>query len=313
MPTSIRMLDRAQAPTLAQAQAALDEVGGSAWAYYLGGAGHFKDRTSYTPRLVGRFRRAGIHTLPIYAGAQSRFSRARGLSDAKDAVARARKFGDEAAPVMCDIERGPHDRNPAAALAYARGFCEGVHDAGLRAGVYGPFELMIALAEPADGMPDVVWPARWISDPGVLPPQTRWPADPRKVKGIPANKLAGNGRRAWQFVGDVVLPRARINVDISVIDMACFASGNAAPAPKPAPKPAAAAKPAPKPKPAPSAGSITVKPGDTLFGLERAHRLPRGSLLRHNQAVLDDAARQHGHADSRNGSLIFPGTTLRLP
>lgn len=307
MAKSVRMLDRATAPTLAKAKQALAEVGGDAWAYYLGGAGHFKDKTTYTPALIGQYRKAGIRTLPIYAGAQSRFSRARGLSDAKDAVARAKAFGDENEPVMVDIERGPHDRNPAAALEYARAFCEGVHAAGMRAGVYGPFELMDKLAATTDPkqVPDVLWPARWISDPGELPPQTTWPADARKVKGIPATTLATPGRRAWQFVGDVKLPKSGLNVDISVIDLDCFGAAKPTPV-KPAP-----AKPAPV-KPA-AAKTVTVKSGDTLSALERRLGLTRGSLLAKNKALLDEVARSHGHANSKNGGLIFPGTNLTLP
>lgn len=318
MAKSVRMLDRATAPSVAKAKAALAEVGGTAWAYYLGGAGHFKDNTTYTPALVASYRKAGIHTLPIYAGAQSRFSRARGLSDARDAVARAKKFGDQHAPVMVDIERGPHDRNPAAALAYAQAFCEGVHQAGLRAGVYGPFELMDRLAATTDPaqVPDVLWPARWISDPGKLPAQSAWPDDARNVKGIPTTKLAAPGRRAWQFVGDVVLPKARINVDISVIDLDCF-DGRPAPAKKapavPAPRdaaPAAPAKPAKAAKPA--AKTITVRSGDTLSGLERKHGLAHGTLFARNKTVIEAAAKRHGHRTSKNGSLIFPGTKLTL-
>lgn len=306
MATSVRMLDRATAPSVAKAKAALAEVGGTAWAYYLGGAGHFHDNTTYTPALVASYRKAGIHTLPIYAGAQSRFSRARGLSDARDAVARAKKFGDQHVPVMVDIERGPHDKNPAAALDYARAFCEGVHKAGLRAGVYGPFELMdrLAATTDADQVPDVLWPARWISDPGTLPAQSAWPDDARNVKGIPTTKLAAPGRRAWQFVGDVVLPKARINVDISVIDLDCFTGAKPAPAKPPTPDETPAKPPAAK--------TVTVKSGDTLFALERKHGLPRGTLFAKNKAVIEAAARKHGHATSKNGALIFPGTKLTL-
>lgn len=327
MARSVLMLDRAQAPTLAQAQAALAEIGGKAWAYYLGGAGHFKDRTSYTPRLIGLYHKAGIQTLPIYAGAQSRFSRNRGLTDAKDAASRARNFGDTKSPIMCDIERAPFDRNPAAAVEYARGWCFGIHAAGMRAGVYGPFQLMVELTKRADprDMPDVLWPARWISDPGELPAKSTWPKDARGVKGIPAEKLANAGNRAWQFVGDVVLPHSRINVDISVIDLDCFTKSSVSvPAPRPAPTPA------PKPAPVKSTTTtrsgtatatatatkvrtVTIKSGDTLFALETKHGVPHGSLFKANAAVLDAAARKHGHANSRNGGLIFPGTVVKLP
>lgn len=323
MSKSVRMLDRATAPTVTKARAALDEVGGAAWAYYLGGAGHFHDRTTYTPALVAEYHKAGIKTLPIYAGAQTGFSRARGLSDAKDAVARAKKFGDEHAPVMVDIERGPHDKNPTAALAYARAFCEGVHKAGMRAGVYGPFELMERLTATANKaqLPDVLWPARWISDPGKLPAQTKWPTDARKVKGIDAGKLASPGNRAWQFVGDVVLPKANINVDISVIDLDCFDKGatpakptrTTAATPKPKPVTATTTTPKPKPAPKPVARAVVVKSGDTLSALERHHGVPHGSLFAKNKAVIEAAAHSHGHASSKNGGLIFPGTKLTLP
>ena len=318
MAPSLIMLDRAQSPTLAQAKAALDEVGGSAWAYYVGGAGHFGDRTTYSTALLRKLHDAHIRTLPIYVGAQKGFSRARGLADGADAAARAKKFGDAHAPVMCDVERGPFNRAPVAALAYARAFCAAVHDAGMRAGAYGPFELMAQLADSPDphDVPDVLWPARWLEDPGIIPPKTQWPNDPRKVKGIPATKLAQPGRRAWQFVGDVVLPRTNINVDISVIDAGCFdAQAPAKVTPKAAAKPVVVAKPATKPatKPAAKPQTLTIAAGDTLSALETRLKLPRGSLFAANAAVLDAAAREHGKPDCRKGGLIFPGTKIRLP
>jgi LysM repeat protein len=311
MTTSMLMLDRAQAPNLGQAKAALDEVGGTAWAYYLGGAGHFHDHTTYSPKLVTQYRDAGIRTLPIYGGAQSGFSRARGLADAKDAASRARDFGDARTPVMCDIERGPHDRDPGAALAYARGWSAGLHAAGLRAGVYGPFQLMLALTGASDvaDVPDVLWPARWIADAGVLPQRNHWPDDARKVKGVPQDKLAKPGARAWQFVGDVVLPQSRLNVDISVIDLNCFERGATPVVPHPTPVP----NPVPVPHPTPSGRTVTVRAGDTLSAIEKAHGLPFGSLFARNATLLDQTAQRHGQPDSRHGGLIFPGTVLALP
>ena len=74
-----------------------------------------------------------------------------------------------------------------------------------------------------------------------------------------------------------------------------------------------------KPKPAvatpskPAAGVHVVVSGDTTFGLEDHFDLPHGTLFAANQAVMDKAARAHGHADSQRGRFIFPGTRLVVP
>lgn len=60
----------------------------------------------------------------------------------------------------------------------------------------------------------------------------------------------------------------------------------------------------------PGGSSYTIRLGDTLWEIARDHNTTVGDLLAHNQAGLDEDAREHGYKDSNQGSLIFPGYTL---
>lgn len=67
--------------------------------------------------------------------------------------------------------------------------------------------------------------------------------------------------------------------------------------------------------PPPSGGggphSYTVVKGDTLIGIaNKLHISDWHTLYNNNKAVIEAAAKAHGHASSENGHWIFPGTVL---
>jgi Fibronectin type III domain len=60
-----------------------------------------------------------------------------------------------------------------------------------------------------------------------------------------------------------------------------------------------------------SHGTYVVKSGDSLIGIaNHLHIKDWHTLYNENKAVIEAAARAHGHSSSNNGSLIYPGTTL---
>lgn len=84
--------------------------------------------------------------------------------------------------------------------------------------------------------------------------------------------------------------------------------------PKPPPKP----KPKPKtppghPKPKPKTSHYTIRSGDTLTGIARAHHTTKTALYNHNRTTIEHAAHAHHHKSSNRGNLIFPGTVLVIP
>jgi LysM repeat protein len=348
MTASIVMLDKAVPVHQAELLALIKASGAKAWAFYLGGAGHFHDRSQYTKESLDAMAAAGLHLVPIWVGEQKNLSRARGVADATKAIQRTKAMGNRSTLLVADVERRASDPNKAAAVAYMRGWTETVRKAGYKSGFYGAFEIAAMLD---DSGADFIWPARYVISGGVdknrrqvqATPRNTWPTDARTCKGIPKTHFAAPGRRAWQFLGDVAL--AGVAIDVSVVDAALFAAPAqkavtpakpAKPAAQPA-KPANAvakqpAKPAVKPaakqpaKPVqppvkkaakapakPAQARITVRPGDTLSALERHHGLAPGSLFTANAAALDAAARKHGHPNSNRGGLIFPGQVLVLP
>ncbi len=307
----IRMLDRGSAPSLLQARAALTETGGSAWAFYLGGAGH-QGFTAYTKAFVATLMAEGVGMLPIYVGAQGALSHQRGVSDALDAVRLSATFGDPNRLLVTDIERFASDANPAAAVDYMRGWTQTLHQHGFLSAVYGSLELMNGIAAGAGPRADAIWPAAWLVDAGKTVPQAKWPSVPTAVPKIAANLWNKPGQRAWQFLGDVVFPASKINVDVSVIDAECFSALK----PSPPPLRGTARPPVETPHDSvtpPTGATIVVQPDDTLSELEATHGLPAGSLFAANRAALDATARAHGLPDSDNGNKLFPGQVLRLP
>ena len=65
-----------------------------------------------------------------------------------------------------------------------------------------------------------------------------------------------------------------------------------------------------------AAESHTIKSGETLIYIAKAELQDSGrwnELYQLNKDVIESAAKAHGKSDSRNGSLIFPGTVLQLP
>jgi nucleoid-associated protein YgaU len=239
MTASIVMLDKAVPVHQAELLALIKASGAKAWAFYLGGAGHFHDRSQYTKESLDAMAAAGLHLVPIWVGEQKNLSRARGVADATNAIQRTKAMGNRSTLLVADVERRASDPNKAAAVAYMRGWTETVRKAGYKSGFYGAFEIAAMLD---DSGADFIWPARYVISGGVdknrrqvqATPRSTWPTDARTCKGIPKTHFAAPGRRAWQFLGDVAL--AGVAIDVSVVDAALFAA--------PAKKAAAPAKPA---------------------------------------------------------------------
>jgi hypothetical protein len=314
---TLTMLDRGQAPPAATAVKALalaSQAAGTpapgAWAFYLGGPGHNRGRGStYTNALLDELQKRRIALLPIYVGRQRDLSRARGVKDAKEALALNKAFGNRNSIIAADIERHTSDADPSAAVEYCNGWTETLHAAGLRSLVYGSSDLAADLAKRAKPQPDAVWVARYRTH---KPDPTR---DPHDIPGVPATAFAKAGQRAWQYGAEFkdkptdAKPKPcdieGINVDISSVDAELLG-------PVPKPVKAAAASP-PRVIKAPAAGTRVIVPGDTLSALEKELGLKRGSLFVTNRAVLDADARKHGLPDSHQGDKIFPGTTITIP
>jgi LysM repeat protein len=261
MTASIIMLDKAVPVHAGELSALIKASGAKAWGFYLGGAGHFHDRSQYTKASLDAMAAAGLHLVPIYVGEQKNLSRARGVADGTKAIQRTKAMGNRSKLLVADVERRASDPNKAAAVAYMRGWTETVRKAGFKSGFYGAFEIAAMLD---DAGADFIWPARYVISGGVdknrrqvqATPRNTWPTDARACKGIPKAHFAAPGRRAWQFLGDVGL--AGVPIDVSVVDAAVFAAapvkggGTPAKPAKPATKGTAAtpAKPAKAAKPA---------------------------------------------------------------
>lgn len=65
----------------------------------------------------------------------------------------------------------------------------------------------------------------------------------------------------------------------------------------------------------PAPDTYTVAQGDTLWDIAQKY-LGNGArwteLYKLNKDTIEEAARQHGQASSRNGDLIYPGTVLKI-
>jgi LysM repeat protein len=316
--STLTMLDRGQAPpaatavkALATASRAAGTPGPGAWAFYLGGAGHNHGRgTTYTNAMLDDLVRHGIRLLPIYVGAQSKLARARGASDAKDAIRLTRLLGDRNKMLCADIERATADANLPAAVEYVSGWTETLHTAGFRSMAYCSVNLAEELDKHGRPKPDAVWVPRYRAH---RPEPKR---DPHNIPGIAAQAFSLPGQRAWQYGAEfkddphdekpVRCDIEGINVDVSAIDAEVFGPAPAVSTTSVAPAPAVAATAQPQ-------RTHVVHPGDTLSKIEAELHLKSGSLFAANQELLDRVARQRGKPDSGHGDRIFPGTTLVLP
>lgn len=81
------------------------------------------------------------------------------------------------------------------------------------------------------------------------------------------------------------------------------------PAPPPLPRPA----PAPVKPSQPATHHYTIASGDTLSKIAARFHTTAAHLYALNHAVLDAAAKKHGHASSENGRYIYPGTVIVVP
>jgi hypothetical protein len=68
--------------------------------------------------------------------------------------------------------------------------------------------------------------------------------------------------------------------------------------------------PPPPPSGGGGGGSYEVRSGDTLIGIGNKLHLDWHTLYNNNKAVIEAAARSHGHSSSDGGHWIFPGTIL---
>jgi hypothetical protein len=258
----------------------------------------------------------GIRLLPIYVGKQGGLSRARGASDANDAMRLNREFGSRNNMIVADIERHTSDANPDAAIQYVNAWTETLHAAGLRSMVYGSFNLAEDLGKRGNPKPDAIWVARFrthAAKPGF---------DPHRIPGVNDGAFDGAGQRAWQYGAKFADKQGQpeidcviegINVDVSAIDADVFAAASAGGrgthgvSAEPARMSAQPAAPKPKPR------QHTIAPNENLSVLEKRFGLPQGSLFKANKAVLDAEARRRGKPDSASGRFVFPGTTIRIP
>jgi hypothetical protein len=315
------MLDRAQAPsadkgvkalTAASRAAGTPTIG--AWAFYLGGKGHNKGRGStYTNALLDALEGHSVRLLPIYVGEQGKLSRARGVSDANDAMSLNREFGNRNNMIVTDIERHTSDENPSAAVEYVNAWTQTLHAAGFRSMVYGSFNLAEDLGKRGQPKPDGIWVSRFrthAAKPGF---------DPHRIPGVNDGAFDGAGQRAWQYGAKFADKKGQpeidcviegINVDVSVIDADVFGD-----APGDSVIAAHAVQPArvTEDKPATGPRRHTIAPKENLSVLEKRFGLPQGSLFKANKEAIEAAARAHGKPNSRNGHDVFPGTVITIP
>jgi Domain of unknown function (DUF1906)/Putative peptidoglycan binding domain len=229
---NLQGLDRAAAPTPAQATAMLAAIGGSWWNVYMGGPR--SGGSGWTPSSVESYVAAGIGGFMLtYVGRQDQdvLTADLGAQDGAEACGMAAAFGYPAAPgapvpICLDLEGRTYKVKGEAALDYAEGWCDAVRAGGFRSGVYSnPFALLPLAGRPQP--PDFVWVASWVAHgPKDL--------DPYKAEGIPEQLWSGTGQRAWQYAGGPAVVEG-LSVDISVADAGCLAGNPGAIPPPPAP------------------------------------------------------------------------------
>lgn len=227
-------LDRASAPTAAQARAMLNEIDGSWWAVYIGGPRRASG--SWTPAAVEAYKIHGISRfLLVYVGRQvllrgrppnkqindrSLLTSAQGKIDGLDAVRDADAFGFRAgSPICLDLELETFEQEPRGSIAYICGWCQEVRAQGRRPGLYSNKPTFAELNERADG-PDWVWLAKWVDhrhDAGLVT---------RPISGFSDSLWSQPGQRCWQYAGNLAADKlcvvGGLQVDINVADSDCL-------------------------------------------------------------------------------------------
>lgn len=213
-------LDRAAAPSAAQARKMLQAIGGRWWNVYVGGPQ--SGGSGWTPELVADYVRHGIDRFMLtYVGQQhgGRLTADQGHHDGAEALALARRFGYHGSVPLClDVEMPTFTGAPSATVQYARAWCETVRRAGARPGVYanpGPLQAMHKGGVHAD----FVWVASWVAS-------HHGDHDPHAITGMPNDLWSKPGQRAWQYAGALKNAPCRVlglDVDVSVADLGCLA------------------------------------------------------------------------------------------
>lgn len=219
------MLDRAFAPSQADAQKLKDRHGVAVWGVYVGGP--FYTLNGWQPADVQRLSDLDMQFLPTYVGQQTGgvLTSGQGEADAVDALSCMARFGwHTEAPVCLDVEAGTFDGNHAGSVAYARAWVRRVRAGGFSPGVYAAPRTLIAIAaqQPAEAeVPDFVWAASNASD--TLAPDLTL----KHIKALPDNLWTGRGQRAWQYAISVPTQRVKlenVEVDISLTSVATHAA-----------------------------------------------------------------------------------------
>jgi hypothetical protein len=243
-------LDRASAPSAAQAKAMLNEIGGSWWAVYIGGPR--RASASWTPAVVEAYKLHGVDSfLLVYVGRQvllngrppnrqiddrRLLTTAQGKIDGADAVRDADAFGfGRGSPIALDLELETFQHAPRGSIAYICGWCEEVRAQGRRPGLYTNKPTLVELNERPDG-PDWVWIAKWVThlhDSALVT---------RPIRDFSNSLWATPGQRCWQYAGnlgpDKLCTVGGLQVDINVADSDCLvgAAGAAMLRAQPVPK-----------------------------------------------------------------------------
>jgi len=213
-------LDRAAAPSAAQARKMLQAIGGRWWNVYIGGPQ--SGGSGWTPELVADYVRHGIDRFMLtYVGQQhgGTLTAAQGHHDGAEALALAKRFGYHGSVPLClDVEMPTFNGAPSATVQYTRAWCETVRSAGARPGVYanpGPLQAMAKGGVHAD----FVWVASWVGS-------HHADHNPHAISGMPNDLWTKPGQRAWQYAGALKNSPCRVlglDVDISVAELGCLA------------------------------------------------------------------------------------------
>jgi hypothetical protein len=208
-------LDRAQAPPAAKAKQMLDAVHGKWWNVYVGGPTSLA--SGWSPTLVKSYVAHGIERFMLtYAGRQQGgpLTRTQAQADAREALRLAKSYGYTGHfPLCLDVELPTFESAPSRTIDYTRAWCESVHAAGARPGVYanpGPLKAMAEAGIPAR----FVWIASWVS-------HSTGRHDPHAATSMPAHLWAKKGERAWQYAATFAGGSCRVlglEVDVNVAD-----------------------------------------------------------------------------------------------
>jgi hypothetical protein len=115
--------------------------------------------------------------------------------------------------VCLDLEQRTFNAAPSASLDYVEGWCAAVRRKGLRPGVYANPAPLKALAA-RDDKPDFVWIAHWRHE-GHQPG-----ADPDDGPDLPDHLW--QGRRAWQYAGEVPLAGLTVDCNVTTAGSGCL-------------------------------------------------------------------------------------------